>query len=62
MSGSDKTPASQTQLLIDISHWKDLPADLTDMVANRVYTLLFSRGVEVGVDVKLAQVVTEQAA
>lgn len=35
----------KTYLLVEIDHSKDLPPDLTDEAANRIYTMLHARGV-----------------
>lgn len=51
---------TQTHIVLVIDHRKPLPADLTDMVANRVYTLLYSRGVEAGVQARVEMEVKEQ--
>lgn len=43
----------KTTIQFEIEHWKDLPPDAAEMIAQRAYNLLFSRGVEVGVKVSL---------
>jgi hypothetical protein len=44
-SGDEKTTVVQ----LTLTHFKDLPPDAAAMIAQRAYSLLFSRGVEVGV-------------
>jgi hypothetical protein len=46
---------TQTQILLTVTHKKPLPADWVEMVLNRAYMLLYSRGVEVGVDAKVVE-------
>lgn len=41
----------KTHLLIEIDHSKALPDDVTDDVANRVYTMLHARGIACDVTV-----------
>jgi hypothetical protein len=44
-----------TVVQLSIEHWKDLPADAAAQIAQRAYSLLFARGVEVGVTAKVME-------
>jgi hypothetical protein len=45
----------ETQVLLTITHKKDLPPDATDVIAQRFYMWSYSRGVEVGVEAKIVE-------
>jgi hypothetical protein len=56
--GSQARPrgvARTTVVQLSIEHWKDLPADAAAQIAQRAYSLLFARGVEVGVTAKVME-------
>ena len=54
-----RNEARRTTIHLELEHWKDLPEDAAEMIAQRAYNLLYSRGVEAGV--RVAMQVTEQS-
>lgn len=42
-----------TVIQLEFKHTKELPKDVTDAVAQRAYSYLYSQGVEAGVSAKL---------
>ena len=45
----------ETRIVLTVTHKKPRPADLAETIANRLYMLAYSRGVEVGVSASVVE-------